>query len=308
MPEMAERKYKAEQLLVRAPLVPDVDHSGRITSISADKAGWKLLDFEVRRLAKDAAWSGHTEQGELGLVILGGRCRIESNRGEWAEVGGRPHVFAGLAHALYLPPQSDFRLTALTPQFEVAACRIPADQEHPASLVTPAEIAIELRGGHNATRQINSIFPPGFDCQRLVCVEVYTPGGNWSSYPPHKHDQHRVDDQGQLVEADLEEVYFYKFDRPGGFAMQRVYTSDGALDAALVTRHNDTVLVPYGYHPVSAAYGYPCYYLNFLAGSAQSLACYDDPQHAWIKETWTSKDPRVPLVDRGMHAGDTFCR
>jgi 5-deoxy-glucuronate isomerase len=216
-------------------------------------------------------------------------------------VGARPDVFSGLCHALYLPRRTQFKLISRSPALEVAACRVPTDEDHPARLVTPADAAVEIRGGHQATRQINSVFPPGFDCHRIVCVEVYTPGGNWSSFPPHKHDEHRTDPAGNLVEADLEEIYFYKFDRPGGFALQRVYTRDGSLDVTLVARNNDIILVPRGYHPVSAPYGYNCYYLNFLAGSAQSLACSDDPDHAWIKETWTgAKDPRVPLVVRAM--------
>jgi len=159
---------------------------------------------------------------------------------------------------------------------------------------------VEIRGGGNATRQINSLIPPGFECDRLVAVEVYTPPGNWSSYPPHKHDVHRVDPAGNLVEADLEEIYFYKLDRPEGYAIQRIYTTERNLDETIVARNNDLVLVPEGYHPVCSAHGYTTYYLNFLAGSAQSLAASDDPAHAWIKGTWKSKDPRVPLVTLEM--------
>jgi 5-deoxy-glucuronate isomerase len=133
-------------------------------------------------------------------------------------------------------------------------------------------------------------------------VEVYTPSGNWSSYPPHKHDVHRVDAAGRILEADLEEVYFYKLDRAEGYAIQRVYTADRRLDEVMLARNNDVVLVPEGYHPVASAHGYTTYYLNFLAGSAQSLANSDDPEHAWIKETWTSKDPRVPVVTMEMEA------
>jgi 5-deoxy-glucuronate isomerase len=228
-------------------------------------------------------------------VILGGTCSVRSNRGEWHGIGERSDVFAGLPYALYLPRQTEYELTAATQGCEVAIGRARADEDHPPRLVTPSQVGIELRGGNNATRQIHSIFPPGFGCQRLVSVEVYTPGGNWSSYPPHKHDVHRLDEQGQLLEADLEEIYFYRFSRPGGFAMQRVYSEDGALDQTVTARQNDLVLVPFGYHPVSAAYGYDCYYLNFLAGSAQSLAASDDPRHAWVKQTWTAKDPRLPM-------------
>jgi 5-deoxy-glucuronate isomerase len=131
-------------------------------------------------------------------------------------------------------------------------------------------------------------------------VEVYTPSGNWSSYPPHKHDVHREDEQGNIVEADLEEIYFYKMEQADGYAYQRVYTGDGRLDELLMARHNDLVLVPEGYHPVVSAHGYTTYYLNFLAGSAQSLANTDDPAYTWVKETWQEKDPRLPLVTLEM--------
>jgi 5-deoxy-glucuronate isomerase len=162
---------------------------------------------------------------------------------------------------------------------------------------------VEIRGGDNATRQINSILPPGFACQRLVVVEVYTPGGNWSSYPPHKHDVHRADDQGNVIEADLEEVYFYRIDKPAGYAVQRIYTDAASplqqagapIDALVMARDGDAVLVPEGYHPVASPPGYTTYYLNVLAGSAQSLANTEDPNHAWVKGTYKTRDPRIPV-------------
>lgn len=293
-------------MLIKPVVGGDSADSGQgdvIASVTAEQAGWDYLNCEVRRLATGDTWSQQTDDHELGLVILGGICSIESNRGQWPHVGARPNVFAGMPYGLYLPPQSNLTVTALTDGFEAAACSVPAERDHPAQLVTPAHSQIEVRGGHNATRQINTIFPPGFDCQRLVAVEVYTPGGNWSSYPPHKHDVHREDDQGNVIEADLEEIYYYKIDKPNGYAIQRVYNDDRSLDAVMVPHNNSMVLVPYGYHPVSAAYGYNCYYLNFLAGSAQSLANSDDPDYAWTKETWTGQDPRIPLVNHGMTPG-----
>jgi len=255
--------------------------------------------MQARRLAKGDTWEGQTGECEAALVLLGGRCAIDSNQGRWPEVGRRPDVFSGMPHALYLPRGSEFSVTALG-DVEFAYCWVPADENHPAQLVTPDQVQIEVRGGHNATRQINGILPPGFDCQRLVCVEVFTPGGNWSSYPPHKHDEHREDEAGHVLEAELEEIYYYKIDKPKGYAIQRVYNDDRSLDEVAVAHSDDLVLVPEGYHPVSAAYGYDCYYLNFLAGSAQSLANADDPDYAWVKETWTGQDPRVPLVTHGM--------
>ena len=144
-------------------------------------------------------------------------------------------------------------------------------------------------------------------------VEVYTPGGNWSSYPPHKHDVHKVGPDGSLLQADLDEIYYYKIDRPEGYALQRVYTDADSplhragypIDAAVIARDNDVVLIPEGYHPVSSPVGYTAYYLNILAGSAQSLAASDDPQYAWVKDSYHTLDPRVPVYDECWAADTT---
>lgn len=293
--------HKAERLLVR-PGIRD-EAPGVVTRVTAEDAGWSLLNMEVRRQARGDTWVHATGECEAALVVLGGRCAVRSARGEWPNLGRRPHVLGGMPYALYLPRRTAFTLEALTDRVEVAHCWVPTDQDHAPRLVMPQDSQIEIRGGGHATRQINTIMPPGFPCHRIVAVEVYTPGGNWSSYPPHKHDVHREDASGAVLEADLEEFYYYRFDRPEGFAVQRVYTADRALDAVVVARNHDIVLVPEGYHPVSAADGYTCYYLNFLAGSAQSLANTDDPEHAWVKTTWTAQDPRVPLVTHSMESG-----
>ena len=283
----------------RSLLFPSLARAGEpgiVNRVTSEGAGWDLLNVELRRLARAGEWTFATGDAEAALVVLGGTCAVDSSAGSWTRIGRRPDVFSGLPWALYLPPRTEAKVTAQTDGLELAHAWVPAEAEHPARLVTPAEVALEVRGGHGATRSMHSILPPGFPCQRLLCVEVLTPGGNWSSYPPHKHDEHRLADDGTLLEADLEEVYCYKIRGPGGFALQRVYTGDGSLDEAVTARDNDVVLVPEGYHPVAAAYGYDCYHLNFLAGSARSLACTDDPACAWVKETWTAPDPRVPLV------------
>jgi 5-deoxy-glucuronate isomerase len=268
--------------------------------VAPETAGWEFLHFSARRMKRHEQWQASTGDFEYGLVVLGGTCTVHSSRGNWAAIGRRPNVFCGMPSALYLPAQTTFTVTASSAELDLACGWCPSAGDHPPQLVTPESVAIEIRGGGNATRQINSIFPPGFNCHRLVAVEVYTPSGNWSSYPPHKHDVHRVDAVGSLLEADLEEVYFYKFDKPQGYAIQRVYTADAKLDETIVARDSDVVLVPEGYHPVASAHGYTTYYLNFLAGSAQSLANSDDPAHAWIKQTWKDKDPRVPVVTLAM--------
>jgi 5-deoxy-glucuronate isomerase len=210
---------------------------------------------------------------------------------------------------LYLPLNSTLSVEALT-ECEFGVAWVSAWQDHPARLVSQKDVTVELRGGDNATRQINGILRPGFGCDRLVVVEVLTPSGNWSSYPPHKHDVHRLDPNGNLLEADLEEIYYYKIDHPEGYAFQRIYTSPDSplqragepIDEVLLLRDGDLVLIPEGFHPVTSAPGYTTYYLNVLAGSAQALNAVDDPQYAWVKESYHAKDPRLPLypIDPGQ--------
>lgn len=304
----SERKVHTLSPLSRSILVqpasPPIDTT-IINRITATEAGWRYLNAGLRRLYQTEIWSGETGEYETVIVILGGRCSVKTVRNTWDEVGRRAEVFSGMPYAVYLPRRSRYQIEALTPKLELAYCWVPATTDHMERLITPENCPVEIRGGGQATRQINSIIPPGFDCERIVCVEVFTPGGNWSSYPPHKHDEHRYGPEGKLLEADLEEIYLYKINRPQGYAIQRVYNKDHSLDQTVSAYSNDMVLVPEGYHPVSAPCGYDCYYLNFLAGSAQSLAGTDDPDHAWIKETWNGQDPRLPMVTLDMEKRGT---
>ena len=268
--------------------------------LTPEIAGWQDLHFSARQLSAGQSWSFDTAGGELALVLLGGTCDVVSSAGEWRAIGRRPDVFQGMPTSLYLSRHTQFTLTARSPHLDFGVGWAPAVHDHPARLIPPEEVAMEIRGGGNATRQINRMIPPGFDCERLVVVEVYTPAGNWSSYPPHKHDECKVDAAGNLLEADLEEIYFYKIARPEGFAYQRIYTADRRLDELILARDGCLVISPEGYHPVVAAHGYDIYYLNVLAGSDQSLAASDDPDYAWVKETWKERDPRLPLVSLDM--------
>jgi len=256
--------------------------------------GFEYLSFNVQSLAAGRVYAGNTAERELGLVVLGGCCSVESSRGNWPKIGRRQDVFSGMPYALYLPIGTDYHVTART-ECDLAFCYSKADREYPAQLIAPADVEIEIRGAGNATRQINKILKPEFTAQRLLIVEVYTPSGNWSSYPPHKHDQHNPPD-----EVDLEEIYYYRIDRPAGYAIQKVYTADRRIDETLTVRNGEMVLIPEGYHPVVAAHGHNVYYLNALAGSARSMAAADDPDYAWVRETWTAQDPRLPLVSMAM--------
>jgi 5-deoxy-glucuronate isomerase len=299
------RQYTAENLVIHPGTSAD---TAVIVEVTPEAAGWDTIHFQVRHLAKGRDWAFTTGKHELALVLLSGMLDVTSNRGQWRGIGRRVNVFAGLPYALYLPIDTTFILTAVT-DCKFAIAWVAADQEFAPRLITPAEVGVEIRGGDHATRQINQMLPPGFPCQRLVVVEVYTPGGNWSSYPPHKHDVHTVTPNGSLIEADLDEVYYYKLDRPEGYAIQRVYTDASSplhraghpIDAAVIARSDDVVLIPEGYHPVSSPVGYTTYYLNILAGSAQSLAAVDDPQFAWVKDSYRSRDPRVPIYEVEAH-------
>jgi 5-deoxy-glucuronate isomerase len=151
-------------------------------------------------------------------------------------------------------------------------------------LIRPEDVAVEIRGAGNACRQINHIVKPDFPAHRLLVVEVFTPSGNWSSYPPHKHDVSNLP-----AEADLEEIYYYRVEPPDGFGLQRLYTADRAIDEAYVIHDGDLLLVPEGYHAFAIAQGYTGYYLNVLAGNEaiRTMQPSDDPRYAWVRSTWT---------------------
>jgi len=292
-------KYNADNLVIHPHTSAD---PSLVVAVDPARAGWEYIHFQSRQLAGGNSWSFEPGDYEIALVVLAGTLTVASNRGEWQGLGRRPSVFSGLPEALYLPPRSSMTVHADTNcQFAVAWAAAVGD--HPPRRIAPEQVTVEIRGGDNATRQINGIIRPGFDCDRLVVVEVYTPSGNWSSYPPHKHDLHRLAPDGALLEADLEEIYYYKIDKPEGYAFQRIYTGEtsplqqagSGFDATLLLRDNDLVLVPEGYHPVTSAPGYTTYYLNVLAGSAQSLASADDPRYSWVKDAYRTRDPRVPI-------------
>lgn len=301
------QQYDARNLVISTGGDPDPDV---LACVTPETAGWDTIHFQARRLPAGKQWHFAAGEHELALVVLGGTLNAATREGQWQGLGSRKTVFDGLPYGLYLPIHSELTVQAVT-DCEFAVTWAATDRYFPPKPVTPADVWTEIRGGDHATRHINSILPPGFPCARLVVVEVYTPGGNWSSYPPHKHDVHKSSEDGQIQEADLDEIYYYKFDRPEGYAFQRVYTgtesplaqSGFPIDAAVMPRNNDVVLVPEGYHPVSSPPGYTTYYLNVLVGSAQSLAATDDPAFSWVKGSYQVRDPRVPIYDVSAGAG-----
>jgi len=264
----------------------------RSLPITQENAGWSTISLRVLSPAPGRRQSISQPDEELLLVWLGGRATVAAGGERWEDIGGRRDVFSGMPHALYLPAGLEqVEIEAVSENCEIAVCGARAGRAFPARRIDPSQVEVEVRGGGNATRQINHILKPDFPADRILVVEVYTPGGNWSSYPPHKHDVHNPPG-----EVDLDEIYYFRISRPEGYAIQRVYTRDGRRNDTITVRDGEVVLIPDGYHPVVAAHGYDCYYLNVLAGSARSMAASDDPEYAWVRAEWRDRDPRVPVV------------
>lgn len=264
-------------------------HCGELVAFTRQSVGWEWMSFSVNRITPGNSWNCHHPEEETACVLLSGTCMAKWNDRSH-EIGGRAGVFGGLPYALYLAPGDRAQFTAVS-VCEIAECHVPSQSRFPSRLITPKDVSVSLRGGGNASRQIVDVMRPDFPADRIIVVEVYTPGGNWSSYPPHKHEVHDPPD-----EVDLDEIYYYRMNRPGAFAHQRLYSSDRARDTVVTVRDGDAVLVRDGYHPVVAGPGYDVYYLNFLAGSARSLAVTEDPEHKWIRSTWKEMDSRLPLI------------
>jgi 5-deoxy-glucuronate isomerase len=262
--------------------------------VTPESAGWSFAGLRVVRLEPggSAAWDTGTDEA---LVLpLAGACVVHCD-GRSFTLAGRVDVWNRVSDFAYAPRDAHLRIvSAGGGSFAVPTARARVRRE-PA--YGPAEaVPVEVRGRGHASRQVtNFCAPDAFDTDRLTAVEVLTPAGNWSSYPPHKHDEAR---EGEAV---LEEIYYFRIRGRNGFGMHRTYTADGAIDATVTVRDGDVFLVPRGYHgPCVAAPDHDMYYLNVLAGPGpgRSLDFCDDPNHAWIRQRWAAQaaDPRVPMT------------
>ncbi len=263
--------------------------AGELLHLSRQQLKWEWMSLFVRRLQPGQVYRTQTEGEEAAFVLLGGTCRADWGRGVQT-IGKRKDVFDGLPYAVYLPTGHQVSFTADT-TCEIAECRVPSQARLEPKLITPHDVVSGLRGGGNASRQIVDVMTPAFPADKLMVIEVYTPGGNWSSYPPHKHDVHNPP-----AEVDLDEIYYYRIQQPEGFAFQHLYSRENSSERTVKARDGDVVLVRSGFHPVVAGPGYDVYYLNFLAGSARALTVTEDSQHVWLRSTWNATDPRLPLV------------
>lgn len=255
--------------------------TGQSINITPQSAGWQYVGFEVIKLRKSEATRQDTAHNEVAVVILSGIVSVRTKQQSWSSIGERMSVFEKIApYTVYVPAGEHIEIVAET-EAELGVCKAPGFGSYQARLITPADVGVELRGQGNTERLIHNILPESQPADSLLVVEVFTPQGHWSSYPPHKHDQLRLPE-----ESLLEETYYHKISPEHGFAIQRVYTDDRSLDETIVLSHNDVVLVPEGYHPVGAPPGYELYYLNVMAGPVRSWKFANDKAHEWIFELW----------------------
>jgi 5-deoxy-glucuronate isomerase len=275
------------------------------TLVTPERAGWSYSSLRVVELAPDDAVEFDTGADEMIVLPLAGECAVECED-QRLVLEGRRDVFSSVTDFAYVPRAAHVRLTsAHGGRFALPGAR--AQRRFPVRYGAAANVSIELRGAGQASRQVNNFCSPDvFEADKLIAVEVLTPGGNWSSYPPHKHDEHRPG-----KEEALEELYYFEV-APGesgpGFAYQRVYASDPRrpIDVCTEVHSGDVVLIPYGYHgPSMAAPDYDLYYLNVMAGPGERVWRFcDDPAHAWIRASWTGAavDPRLPMTSAVSNA------
>jgi 5-deoxy-glucuronate isomerase len=270
------RLYDARQfmskLLVRSD---EPDDDGCVMRVTPASAGWRYVGFDVYRLGEGKRIARTDPDRETCVVVLAGRVHASAGNREWRDVGERATVFDGPPTAFYVPPATAWSIEAAG-DAEVAVCTAPAETGAELRLLTPADMRHETRGTSNEAREIDHILMEDEPAESLLVTEVVTPAGHWSSYPPHKHD---VDDPPR--ETLLEETYYHRIAPERGFGLQRVYTADRALDETLAFSDRDCVLVPRGYHTVSAPPGYALYYLNVMAGPTRHWAIANDPDHEW---------------------------
>ncbi|HEY3063363.1 MAG TPA: 5-deoxy-glucuronate isomerase [Chloroflexota bacterium] len=251
-----------------------VDLVRRPARVAPDGAAWRFIHFEACRLRKGDKLEHKTEDRETALVVLGGMVAIDVGSDVFV-VAGRQDVWERTAPSLVLlPPETTLKVEAASEAEIVIAGAVAENSDKEPRLITPDDILVEKRGEGQTLRYVHHLLPPSAEAQRLILVEVYTPAGNWSSFPPHKHD---TDDPPR--ESYLEEIYYYHVSPPTGFALQRVYTADGTLDEAIAAHDGDLVLVPRGYHVVANTPGHECYYLNVMAGTSRVWNFTLDPAY-----------------------------
>ena len=263
-----------------SPLLVKAKSGSTIVEVTPESAGWTHVGFAAHRLAAGEYISLETGSRELCIVVLTGTVTVQAGEQTWDAIGKRASVFDDVSpYAVYVPLETTVSITAVNAA-EVALCSAPATHQRPARLIEPASMTRSVRGKGANTRYVCDILPQTEAADGLLVVEVVTPSGHSSSYPPHKHDSDNIP-----TESSLEETYYHRLNPEQGFAYQRVYTDDRSIDEAMAVENHDVVMVPRGYHPVTVPYGYDGYYLNVMAGPKRVWHFKNDPAHEWLMPT-----------------------
>jgi 5-deoxy-glucuronate isomerase len=270
-----------------------LERDGDPVAISPEDAGWELSALRIVTLAPGETRALRLEGFEAALLPFSGSCTVEVGSASF-ELEGRPDVFSRVSDFAYLGAGREVHLSsARGGEFALPSAR--ADTGREPAYVPAHAVRVEVRGGGVATRQINDFMAAdAFEAERLIAVEVLTPDGNWSSFPPHKHDERTE------TEVPLEEIYYFRIMGNDGFGFHRTYTLDGEIDETVTVGHGDVFLIPRGFHgPCVAAPGHPMYYLNVMAGPYERAwqVCMD-PAHDWLADVLarTGPDPRCPMT------------
>ncbi len=264
--------------------------------VTPESAGWGYSGLRILTLRPGEAHTLCTQDADFLVLPLTGSCTVTTH-GTAFELSGRTGVFDSATDFAYLPRASEALISSAQGGLFALPSARTEQGGHSARYGRKEDVPVELRGAGACSRQVNNYCLPGtFEAEQLLVCEVLTPGGNWSSYPPHKHDDARPG-----AESELEEIYYFQVAGENGFGYQRVYgTPERPIDVLAEVRSGDTVLIPHGWHgPSIAAPGYDLYYLNVMAGPGQDrawLIC-DDPAHGWVRDTWRSQDvdDRLPF-------------
>ncbi|OJY27197.1 MAG: 5-deoxy-glucuronate isomerase [Rhodobacterales bacterium 65-51] len=259
-------------------LVRPLGTRGKVHDVTPDSAGWGYVGFGLYRLEPGDRVAETTGTREVILVLVEGRARLTAAGIAFGEMGERMDVFEKTPpHCLYVPNGSNWSAEATT-SCTLAVCSAPGKGGHPVRRLGPDGITLTPRGKGANTRFVNNIAMEMQEvADSLLVTEVFTPAGNWSSYPSHRHDE---DDFPRMTY--LEETYYMRLNPAQGFGVQRVYTEDGSLDETMAVRNHDVTLVPKGHHPCGVPYGYEMYYLNVMAGPLRKWRFRNDPDHDWI--------------------------
>lgn len=244
--------------------------------IKKEESSLELLEFDLLRLKAGAKQTYDTGEQEFALVILGGSCTVEGDGFVYKNIGKRKDVFAGPATSVYIPRRKRFTVIGID-EVSIAVVKSPSDLDTPPVLVSPEDVIVKTLGKPGWRRDSHFIIDERIQAKHLFIGEAYVHPGNWASYPPHKHDQDQMPHEGIL-----EEGYYYEFNLPSGFGIQKVYTQEGDIDETYTVKDGDLVEIPRGYHPFACAPGYYAYYLWFMAGKRRGFFMSTDPDHSWI--------------------------